>query len=96
MVNQLLMVTLADAFLSDHSSSEVALLLDVWEVGKTMRWAGAGPTCARDDSGLARRTPMMPDGTNLQEKAREAVNWKAPACAPDRTWGGPGKLGFIE
>jgi len=39
-VNQLLMVTLADEFLGDHPASEVALLLDVWQVANTMRWAG--------------------------------------------------------
>ena len=52
MVNQLLMVTLADAFLSDHSSSEVALLLDVWEVGKTMRWAGPAQRVVVTTQGL--------------------------------------------
>jgi hypothetical protein len=39
-VNQLLMVTLLDEFLSDHTASEIAPLLDNWQVGQAMREAG--------------------------------------------------------
>lgn len=51
-VNQLLMVTLLDEFLSHYSASEVALLLDVWEVGKTMRWAGPAQRVVVTSQGL--------------------------------------------
>ena len=40
LVNQLLTVTLTDEFLSDYSADEIALLLDHWKVGNTMKWAG--------------------------------------------------------
>jgi hypothetical protein len=39
-VNQLLMVTLLDEFLSEHPASEIALLLDNWQIGQAMREAG--------------------------------------------------------
>src|SRR2546425_7755823 len=41
--NQLLMVTLLDEFLSDHTASEIAPLLDNWQVGQTMREVGRAP-----------------------------------------------------
>jgi hypothetical protein len=40
LVNQLRTVTLTDEFLSGYSADEIALLLDHWEVGNTMKWAG--------------------------------------------------------
>jgi hypothetical protein len=46
------MVTLLDEFLSDHTASEVALLLDHWEVGDTMRWAGSSQRVVVNDAGL--------------------------------------------
>jgi hypothetical protein len=51
-VSRLLMVTLLDEFLSDHTASEVALLLDHWEVGDTMRWAGSSQRVVVNDAGL--------------------------------------------
>jgi hypothetical protein len=41
-VDQLLMVTLLDDFLSGNSSAHIGLLLDGWRLGNTMR--SAGPT----------------------------------------------------
>jgi hypothetical protein len=41
-VNQLLMVTLLDDFLSGNSSAHIGRLLDGWRLGNTMR--SAGPT----------------------------------------------------
>ena len=38
--NHLLMVTLLDEFLSDRAASEIALLLDNWQIGQAMREAG--------------------------------------------------------
>jgi hypothetical protein len=51
-VHQLLMVTLLDEFLSDHTASEVALLLDVWQVANTMRWAGPSQRVVVTTQGL--------------------------------------------
>jgi hypothetical protein len=34
------MVTLLDEFLSDRAASEIALLLDNWQIGQAMREAG--------------------------------------------------------
>ena len=39
-VSQLLMVTLLDEFLSDHPASDIARLLDNWQIGQAMREAG--------------------------------------------------------
>jgi hypothetical protein len=63
MVNQLL-VTLLDDFLSDHTPSEGALLLDVWQVANTMRWAGAVPACRCNYTGRERGTPVIEAGGN--------------------------------
>ena len=39
-LNQLVMVTLLDEFLSNHTASESARWLEHWRVGDTMKWAG--------------------------------------------------------
>jgi hypothetical protein len=39
-LNQLVMVTLLDEFLCNHTASESARWLEHWRVGDTMKWAG--------------------------------------------------------
>ena len=50
--DQLLMVTLLDEFLSDYAVTEVGLLLDVWQVGNAMRWAGPSQRVVVTKQGL--------------------------------------------
>jgi hypothetical protein len=50
--DQPLMVTLLDEFFSAYAVTEVALLLDVWQVGNTMRWAGPSQRVVVTTQGL--------------------------------------------
>jgi hypothetical protein len=60
--DQLLTMILLDEFLSDYAVAEVGLLLEIWRVGQTMRWAGPSQRVVVTARGLRSVASHASDG----------------------------------
>ena len=59
-MSQLLMVTLLDEFLNDHPASDIARLLDNWQIGQAMREAGPHRVVVTTHGAGVPQSPALP------------------------------------
>src|SRR5439155_26030591 len=76
-VNQLLMVTLLDEFLSDHTASEIAPLLDNWQVGQAMREVGRSQRVVVTTHGLPVEARLLRAPDDRVMSPLSAILWRA-------------------
>jgi hypothetical protein len=96
-VNQLLMVTLLDEFLNNDPASEIARLLNHWQIGQAMQEVGRSQMELRIDDRFTDATgewevisrPYVSAGGKLASAhARKSGGLRSPICGPGTRMGG--------